>query len=270
MKRLQYIFMACVFLLTAAFTDTYAQSYSVPTQEVDLSQKSATELWDMANTAYANDNYIDAKKYYKEILGRDLHSADLYYNLGNVYHKRGEIGMSLLFFHKALKLSPADEDIRHNIEVATAKTKDNIEAIPTLFIIEWSHHLKAMFSSNMWAIWSLLFLVISLAALLLYLLTEQLNLRRIGFWITLVGGVCFITSTKYALDSRADILNPNEAIVMSGSLSVSSSPSNSSTELFILHEGTKVEILTDLDKWCEVKIADGKRGWVDSSKISKI
>ncbi len=247
-----------------------AQSYSVPTVEVDIESKGLDELWDMANTAYANDDYIGAEGYYNAILSRDVHSADLYYNLGNVHYKKGEIGASLLNYYRALRLDPSDRDIRHNIEVVRAKTADNIEQVPQLFIIEWSEWIGSRLSCMEWSILSLIFFTIIFAFLLIYLLAEGLRNRRVGFWGGVIFLILFVLTTRYALISRSELINPSEAIIMRSSLSVNSSPSGASTELFILHEGTKVQILSSHDTWSEIMIDDGKKGWVESSKIEQI
>ena len=57
---------------------------------------------------------------------------------------------------------------------------------------------------------------------------------------------------------------------MSSSAAIKSAPDRSATDLFILHEGTTVRITDELDRWCEVTIADGKKGWVERSKIETI
>ncbi len=262
-------FVLCAISLSGV-ESAVAQSYSVPTVEIDLSTKSEGELWDMANTAYVNDDYIGAEQYYSEILGRDVHSSALYYNLGNVYYKRGEIGEALLNFYRALRLDPSDDDIRHNIEVVRAKTADNIEQLPRLFLVEWSEWIGSRLSCMQWSILSLILLAVLFGFMMLYLLAGAMIGRRFGFWGVVVSFVLFVATTRHALIERAELLNPSGAIVMSSSMSVSSSPSSASTELFILHEGTKVEILNQHDSWSEIKIEDGKKGWVESRKIEQI
>lgn len=272
MKNLHIFLLSFALLITSSFfvEGVVAQSYSVPTAEVDLDSKEVDELWDMANTAYANDDYIGAEEYYNAILDRDVHSADLYYNLGNVHYKKGEIGVSLLNYYRALRLNPSDSDIRHNIDVVSAKTADNIEQVPQLFIVEWSEWIGAHLSCMEWSVLSLIFFAVFLTFLMLYLLADGLKQRRLGFCCGVVSLVVFVLTVHYALVSRSELINPSEAIVMRSSLSVSSSPSSASTELFILHEGTKVQILSSHDTWSEIMIDDGKKGWVESSKIEQI
>ncbi len=275
MKNLKFIFLVALFTLTTLSSVVVAQGnlnsgYSVPDQKEDISQVSSSELWDRANTAYANDNYNVAESLYAEILGRDLHSVDLYYNMGNVKYKRGKIGESLLYYYKALKLKPSDEDIKHNIEVVSLSVQDNITQIPRLFFLEWDRQIGSSLNCMTWSVLSLISFLLMLAALMYYLLSKKMVLRRGGFIVTLVAVVIFCTTTRYALDARSDIVNPDEAIIMNSSVSVTSAPSRSSTELFILHEGTKVRIDNSVDGWHEIVLDDGKKGWVTSSAIELI
>ncbi len=270
MRTIQIYIVAIIAMLTLSTSNILAQSYSVPQPKVDLTVMSNAELWDGGNTAYANDNFVDAEHYYEEILRRGYFSTSLYYNLGNVYHKSGDVGRSILFYYKALQLSPSDSDTLHNIQIAESQTKDHIERIPTIFIFEWSRHVGALMGCLGWSIVSLVMLALALCALLIYLLAEHLKQRRVGFWNLVLFTLLFVLSTHYALSDREAIVNPSEAIVMSRAISVKSSPSDVSTELFILHEGTKVRVISSLEQWCEVVLADGKRGWVERSKIERI
>lgn len=231
---------------------------------------SLDQLWNSGNTAYANGNYVKAERMYDQILCRGFQSADLYYNLGNVHHKRGEVALALLYYYRAERLSPSDSDIAHNIEVLNAMTKDNIEQMPRLFIVEWGEWIGSRFSCMTWSILSIVLFIGALGTLMLYMLGESMRVRRAGFWSAIVLAILFVVTTNYALEQRTQIIDPSFAVVMSNSVSVTSSPSRASTELFILHEGTKVEVLTTHDTWCEIMIGDGKRGWVESSRIERI
>ncbi len=272
MKSFRYLYIVVLTLLlsVSGLSAQLSQSFEIPCEDSSLDKFSNKELWNRGNTAYANGNYIEAERMYDVILCRGAHSAELYYNLGNVHYKRGEEGLALLFYYRAQRLAPSDSDIRHNIEVVRAATKDNIEHMPRLFVVEWSEWIGSQLSCMEWSVLSLVLLFVALALFLLYLLAEALPIRRIGLTSSLVVALLFIVATRYALYQRAEILDPSEAVVMSQSISVTSSPSKGSTELFIIHEGTKVEVLTKHDAWSEIKIDDGKRGWVESNHIELI
>ena len=83
-------------------------------------------------------------------------------------------------------------------------------------------------------------------------------------------GVLFVASTAFAISSRNEVVAKTKAVIMSSSVSIKSSPDRAATELFVLHEGTKVKVLSEVDEWCEVVIADGKKGWTEKRHIENI
>ncbi|MFR9651714.1 MAG: SH3 domain-containing protein [Rikenellaceae bacterium] len=268
MSRVVYIFIAVVMMVVATTSSVEAQN------ELEgggaLSKRSVDKLWDDANTAYVNYDYNEALRMYQEIEGRDLHSAELYFNMGNVYYKRDEIGKALLYYYKALRLDPSDVYIRHNIEFAQNKTTDNIEKLPRLFLAEWNEWIRTRMSSTQWVVVSLSLLALTLGFLLLYLLSDRMMNRRIGFFGLVVAAVLFIYTTNNSIYSRWEMVNHREAVVMNRALSVKSSPNGGATELFIIHEGTKVRVLNSIGGWSEIRIDDGNRGWVEDTTIARI
>lgn len=250
---------------------------TVAAEEADAAQRDAAnaaatpdQLWDRANTAYINGDYHAATEVYKEILARGLSSMKLYYNLGNACFKEGELGEAILYYHRALRLAPGNDDIRYNLGVAEARTKDNIEQIPEFFLTEWLRSVRHMMSCTAWSIFSLVALVAALALSLLYLLARRLSLRKGGFYGTLAALLLFVVTTWFAWGERREMLDDTQAVVMALSTAVKSSPDRSATDLFVLHEGTLVEITNRLEGWCEVTIADGKKGWLECRTIERI
>ena len=67
------------------------------------------------------------------------------------------------------------------------------------------------------------------------------------------------------------ILNTiNEGIIIDSKIKVYSAPSNSSTELFNINEGLKVDIENFENDWVRIKLIDGKDGWIQSNQILEI
>lgn len=230
----------------------------------------ADELWDRANTAYINGDYRGAAEIYGEILDRGLGSVKLYYNLANACFKEGQTGRAILFYRRALRLAPGNDDIRYNLSVAEARTKDTIERIPEFFLVGWVRAVRHAMSCTAWSVLSLVVLACGLALALLYLLAKRLSLRKTGFYGTLAAVLLFVVTTSFAAGERREMLDNTQAVVMSLSTAVKSSPDNASTDLFVLHEGTVVKITDRLGDWCEVTIADGKKGWLESRTIEVI
>ena len=233
-------------------------------------EPTSLERWDAGNKAYIEGNYDKAIEEYSAILDGGEYSMKLYYNLANAYFKSGAIGKSILYYNKALRIAPSQEDIRHNLAIAEAQTKDRIAVIPEFFLNRWLRTMRNSMSCMAWSVLSLVLFGILLAFALLFLLASRLRWRKAGFYGALCAFVLFVAMTAFAVSSRNDMLSHNEAIVMGTAISVKSSPDNSATDLFVLHEGTKVKLLDEVDEWCEVVIADGKKGWTLKSNVEEI
>lgn len=250
----------------AAASETASETVSGAASETAVAER----LWDRANTAYINGDYHRAVVLYEEILSRGLSSVKLYYNLANSYFKEDRLGKAILFYRRALRLAPGSEDIRYNLQVAEARTKDKIERIPEFFLTKWVRVIRHTMGCTAWSLLSLAVLACGLGLFLLYLLASRLTLRKAGFYGTLLAFVLFVVTSWFALGDRREMLDDTQAVVMSTSTAVKSSPDKSATDLFVLHEGTLVEVSNRLDGWSEVTIADGKKGWLESKTIETI
>ena len=232
--------------------------------------QTSAERWEVGNKAYIEGNYDKAIEEYTAILDGGEYSMKLYYNLANAYFKTGAMGKAILYYNKALRIAPSQEDIRHNLALAEAQTKDRIAVIPEFFLNRWLRTMRNSMSCTAWSVLSLVWLGVMLAFGLLFLLASRIRWRKVGFYGALCAFVLFVATTSFAVSSRNDMLSHSEAIVMGTAISVKSSPDRSATDLFVLHEGTKVKVLTEVDEWVEVVIADGKKGWTLRSNIETI
>jgi len=182
--------------------DTLAQP-AVTAAPEPAAEASPEQLWDRANTAYINGDFHAAAEFYEQILARGLSSMKLYYNLANACFKEGRLGKSILFYHRALRLAPGNDDIRYNLSVAEARTKDNIEQIPEFFFTEWMRGVRRLMSCTAWSVFSLAALVCALALFLAYLLAQRLPLRKAGFYGTLVAAAVFMLTSWFAMGERS-------------------------------------------------------------------
>ena len=197
-------------------------------------------------------------------------SAKLYYNMGNAYFKTDDMGHAILYYNKALRLSPGDQDIRYNLDVANSYTKDRIQVVPELFLTRWIRSVRQTISGNAWAVLSLVFFAVMLVAVMAYMLVNSLLFRKIGFFATIVSLLLFVITTSFAVTERRHATSPTEAIVMRASVSVKAAPEKNSTDMFVLHEGTKVRVGNSVEGWIEVTIADGNKGWLEERTIEMI
>ena len=223
-----------------------------------------------ADSAFVRGEYQQAIKDYEALLKQGA-SADLYYNLGNAYYRSENITRAVLNYERALLLSPGDRDIRFNLQIARSKTIDKIVPESEMFFFTWYRSLVNLMSVDAWAWTALVSLALVIILLLIYLFSERIWLRKIGFFGGLVLLALFVLSNIFAWQQKQDLLFRKGAIIVSPSVTVKSTPAVNGTDLFILHEGTKVSITDGSMKgWTGIRIADGKEGWVESKMMEAI
>ena len=225
-------------------------------------QESVDAWFEQANAAYNMGNYDSAKIIYEKILATDMESVPLYYNLGNVYYKMHEYPLAIYYYEKALKLDPSNEEVQTNLAIANHAIVDKIEPVPQSFIVRGWHNARASLSGNQWAWCSIVFFALLLVSLFLFLRSRKVGLRKLGFFAGLVFLLVFGLSVVFAAQLKVASEKQDQAILMTPTVTVKSSPSETSVDLFVLHEGTKVSILETADGWCKIKIANGSVGWL--------
>ena len=222
------------------------------------------------DSAYIKADYATAIQIYESLL-KNWESADVYYNLGNSYYKAGEIAKAVLNYERALLMKPGNSDIRANLEVARAKTIDKVEPVPEVFFVSWAKALINSMSVDAWATWGIVSFILFIIALYFFIFSKQIILKKGGFISGIVFLIVVICSNLFASEQKERLVNRSEAIVMNPSVTVRSTPSESGTSLFILHEGRKVSIKDNsMKEWKEIRLEDGKVGWVPASAIEVI
>jgi len=226
-------------------------------------------LKDSAASWYQQAQYFDAIDAWESILETEGASAELYYNLGNAYFKLEATGKSILFYEKAALLAPEDDDIQHNLDIAHDQIVDRVEAIPDLFFVVWLNGLNRWISGTTWGIISII-LFLSVLGLSLWRLF-RLKIRGNKLLNYTVISLLFFSGITLLLALRADKMTKlnNQAIIMEDAL-VKSAPAETETNLFEIHEGLKVEIRDSVNRFYEIRLSDGKVGWIKAAKLEKI
>jgi len=235
-----------------------------------VSAGSIDSLYSKGNNFYQQKQYSNALLCYETILKTGKVSADLYYNLANSYFKTGENTSAILYYEKALKLKPEFEDATYNLAIANSRITDKIESLPELFFITWFKDIRNTLNANTWSIVSLSAFAILLLTVLGFLLLQSILLRKISAAIAFFSLFAFIIFVVFAISSHYARTDKSKAILTAPSVIAKSSPDESATDLFVIHEGTKVTIRETFEDWCEIQIADGNRGWVTSDRFSVI
>lgn len=228
-------------------------------------------LWNAGSEAYAAGQWDAAVQSWSAIRESGLESPELYYNLGNAYYKNGDISHAILNYERALKLDPSYSDAQFNLGFARESVQDKIEEIPELFIKTFGRKICYLMSSDGWSLLFLVLLAATLAMVLLFLLGRTPASRKAGFFAGIALLICAALALRFAFWQRAEYKAEDSAIVTKAVCSVKSSPgSDSATNLFVLHEGTKVRILDSVGEWDNIELADGRQGWLQASDIEGI
>ena len=223
-----------------------------------------------ADSLYAAEHYQEAAKQYEALLKQGV-SSDLYYNLGNCYYRMDDMTRAVLNYERAQLLSPGDRDIRLNLQMARSKTIDKIVPESEMFFVTWYHSLVNLMSVDGWARMALVSLVIAIIMALAYLFSDRVWLRKVGFFAGLLFLVTFALSNLFAYQQKQALIHRSGAIIVPSAVTVKSTPANNGTDLFILHEGTKVTITDNtMKEWCEIRVADGKEGWLPTKDLEII
>jgi len=237
---------------------------------LDLEQADPDSLFMEANTFYQQGLYEAALERYNAIIILGQESAELYYNMGNAAYRANSIGHAILYYEKALKLDPAFEDAIHNLEFVSRYRADAFEEVPVLFLRAWISGFVQLFPEHTWSLLAMIFFLIILCGILFYLFSARLAFKKAGFISGLAGLLLFVITLLPAISRHRDIVNPDSGIILAPSVVVRSSPSESGTELFILHEGTKIEVNEEVGGWQNIRLIDGREGWIISSDFQSI
>lgn len=229
----------------------------------------SSEISDSAKSYYNQERYAEAAEAWEKLTNEGSQISSIYYNLGNAYFKNNEIALAILNYERALKLSPGDEDIQHNLQIAQSHIADKVEAIPDLFFIVWLNQLNMWQSTNTWAWFSIISFVFLLMLVTWRLLRRQTNKQRLIFIFAIIMFFLSAFSMFLALRAKYSFHKDQEAIIMKDCL-IKSSPSETGTNLFEVHEGLKIEIQDSVNNYTEIRLADGKKGWIDSDIPEKI
>lgn len=227
-------------------------------------------LFDAANELYSNGDFIECIDAYERILQTRQESAEVYYNLGNSYFKTNQLSLSILNYERGLLLQPGDEDILYNLTIANELIIDKIEALPEFFLKTWYRSSRSLLSSNSWALTSLFSFLISCLMIVSFFLHRKKGIKRLLFPIVILGLILSILSLAMSIQQSRLITDRNTCIVFAETITIKSSPDDSGTNLFVLHEGLKLEITDRLTGWYEIKLADGNVGWITIDAVELI
>jgi tetratricopeptide (TPR) repeat protein len=235
-----------------------------------VSQESVNGKFNQGVTYFSAGTYKEALQVWTEVYNTGYRSASLCYNIGNAHFKLNNIPQAILFYERASLLNPADEDINYNLQIARTLTVDRFQEIPELFFVRWYNFVSLILSSNLWARISVTAFIFSLLFLSLYIYSSKYSQKVLGFWFAVTFFIITISSFVFSSRNKYLVYDSHKAIITTSVISGKSSPDSSGTDLFVLHEGTKVTVEDAVGEWLEIRLSDGNKGWVPLNSLNII
>jgi tetratricopeptide (TPR) repeat protein len=218
------------------------------------------------NQFFQNKQYDEAIKSYSAVLSQGMESAPLYFNMGNAYFKKGNLGYSILYYMKARRLDPGDDDIKSNLEFAKRYTSVQLEGVTLnpinnmLESITSPHRLSAM------AWWSSLFFVLLLGLLIVRYglgIAHPLLKPTILVMVAVLLASSYLTTFKY----RHDYLT-RRAVIVAQQCEVRTGPSDQSDIELHGEPGLVVEVLSETGDYYNVLFENQRQGWVRKDLVA--
>lgn len=239
------------------------------TMQLFAAQTDYLALMEQGNAAYQGGSYQEAVRLYQNILQEGVISGELCFNLGNAYFRLGDMGRAILYYERAQRLLPRSESISFNLRLANLYIKDRVDVPPPFFLYQWYQLLTNSLTARGWGLLLSLFLLLS-AILTLVRQWFELRFARIVKKIALVLAVSGLLVLAPFISRYNFESNSHEAIVLSSVVTCLAAPQSGSTELFVVHSGTKVKILGTDSEWYKIELLDGKQGWAPQRDVEKI
>jgi tetratricopeptide (TPR) repeat protein len=256
----KHLFLTIVFSLL--FTGLRAQD-SLP-----VFTGTPEEVFATANGLFESGDFYEAAEGYEQLIDSGYGNAGVHFNLGNCYYRLSENPLAILHYEKALKIDPGYEAAEANLALATANNIDVFEVLPPSIFDTLTRLFFGEISPNVWAV---IALVLGLAAALLLLQFYRggrANSASFSGAMTLL--VISVATAFMAWKSDGVQAENQYGIILSPNVYVKTEPTESSTDALILHEGTKVQIQRNYNQWLEVRLVDGRTGWVPAESTLEI
>jgi len=225
-----------------------------------------TSLMVQGNRYYEQGEFSSAIESYEKILASDIVSTPVFYNLGCAYFSEKQYGRAILNFEKARQLSPRDPDVQHNLEYTKLFLKDRFELPEEMPLVTWFKGIRSSLAlAELKFLEQLLFGLVILG-LILYRVSSNHSLKRIVAPATIVSAILLLIVGGWLID-RAISLDAKHAILLVDEAEVTSAPIRGSSTLFVIHEGTSAKILDATEAWYELRLEDGKTGWISHEVV---
>ena len=233
----------------------------------------AQELFHEANNRYLDGKYAEAADLYRQIEEMKIANADLFFNMGNAFLKKGDVGRAILYFERALELTPRDQEIIENLQYAQTLTTDKIEVSEEQRIFHLSRWLTEQFHNIPLNILTWIFLCLYFFFVLsfcLFKLQRSTTRARVLRIITIAFLIIAVFSAGATLGRIYHLRAYRYGVVAEKEVLVKAGPNENFETLFLVHAGLKARFIGQEEEWIKIRLPNGLEGWVGSNLMEEI
>ncbi|WP_438961107.1 tetratricopeptide repeat protein [Nonlabens sp.] len=238
--------------------------------QVQAQEETAQVAFDKANQAYTSENYQLAIKSYEQVLKTDFHSVESYFNLGNAHYKLNQVGPAIYNYEKALMLDPENEDVLNNLQFAKQMRIDAVEAMPENELESQASSIASVLTIDEWAYASIMFLIVTVLLFILYHYSQTAGKKRLFFILMLLFALSTVITIMIGFYAQNNLNNEQYAIVYAAEFTARDEPKLKGNASFVIHEGTKVEVLEEFNDWARIALENGSKAWVTLDTLKKL
>jgi tetratricopeptide (TPR) repeat protein len=258
--KIKGIFFLLFFFFSHIFLTSTLFANRVPSQN-DIAR---------VNQLVENRNFSEAKDSYHQWIALGFKSKWIFYNLGLLYEKTGNIGNAMYYLKKAEKVALDDALIKKRIILLQEKIKDK-------FMIPIENNRFIDLFLKPWNYWSLkeagIFLIISFWIFSLYFLLFKVFSLSGSFTFykpvlfIQVGLILFILIQSIRI---IEFSNKSEAIILGDVVEIHEGADKLSPKIQTVHAGLPVLFEDKIGDWIKIRLYNGQIGWLKKNQLSAI
>ena len=223
-----------------------------------------------ADSLYQQHHYSEALQQYKLLLKKQSNAPKLLYNAGNCYYRLKKYPEAILSYERSMRYNPADRDLRHNLTMARAHSTDKFYSASDLDLVFSFNYFVNTLSIDGWAWVSVISLFAIVCLCVVCRVSGKKYLRKVSAYVIASLAICIVLSNVFAYTQYCRCTDNTGAVIMTAT-PLRSTPDTSGKAILTLHGGTKVTLTdTSVPMWSEVKLPDGRKGWICNKDMENI
>ncbi|MBR1774735.1 MAG: BatD family protein [Bacteroidales bacterium] len=200
---------------------------------------------------------------------RSATSSEQYCKTADSCFKASDYAGAMLYYEKALKLSPANKDIQLNINITRSRLVGDTYIMPQFVLVRWAKQISGLLPLPVWLILFLGFFAAACVLFFFYLFNDKKKVLL--FYMTILALVISLSAMAFGI-VRQNIQNDNSnAILMKSNIHLRETKNEGAKDVIIMYKGQKIKILEDDgSKWIKARTEDNKVGYMENKNFKRI